>query len=245
VPTYRALEQLTYGQIDVTYGDLESPDDGPDGGTVAGLTGTTVGQLDVSISKIGSGTVSDLLDLSCPGNPEALRYRAARRLSHSAFSCGHVFYFQRWDLIERAFAVWRGNRTFDEAWEELVAAFLIDATSSALQVRPRLSELYEILRRELRRRIEVELLGRTSDSGDVAERMKQVAQPPDAAELLEDAEARVDLYTLLGRLNAEDERLLWDYYDPGADRDELAANYHIKPATLRKRVERALDKVTK
>jgi DNA-directed RNA polymerase specialized sigma24 family protein len=105
--------------------------------------------------------------------------------------------------------------------------------------------VYEEWRRLLRPAIEKELLGRTLDQGDPAERLAaQAAEDlPTPAEIMALAEERVDVLLLLRNLNAAEAATLLAYHAPGANHNALAAELGVSPEALRVRMYRALRRV--
>lgn len=224
---YDSLGWLTYGDMDVTYGDLD--DDHP---------------------------IGALLTLVSPTETEDDRNHAAHRLARDWFSRAYVFHPNRWRLLEDAFNRERGDRTFQEAWEDLVVPEILAAADPRKGAKP-LTEWHAGIRAHLRRAVEKLLLGRTTDAGDPYRRLtdnlsNQPIRTRPGAEKQRDlpttdralvfAELRIDALLRLQQLPQEERALLLEYCtsdDPTA----LSAAHGITPVALRKRIERIRRKV--
>ena len=167
------------------------------------------------------------------------REGAARRLAAKHVTHRAVFHPNRWQLIRDAFDNWRGERSLADAWEDLVAAYILEAISEL----PRdtlLGDVWPSLRRRLRPTIERELLGRTLDTkssmGDLSENVT-----PSSLDLLQEAAAvRLDFLVACRRLSPEDRALLLEYSGASpAEHVALAARLGIRPDLLRRRVANA------
>ncbi len=195
-----------------------------------------VEELSVALSE--GSFLSDFLPLLADSSEDQARYEAARRLAARHLRPKTVEYELRWNQLEDAFYAWRGGRGFDEAWEDLVVAHIFDACGDMLDCT--LGEAFVVMRRRLRSAIERDLLGRTLDSGDVAEKLMLDPSEGRATpeEILEFAELRLDFLLALEKLPAEDRILLCEYVDPSCDRRALAQRRNISYDALRQRVSR-------
>jgi hypothetical protein len=178
--------------------------------------------------------IRDLGTLCDMGSPTGERVAAARRLVRGVFSCGHIFHPDRWAQLQHAFVAWRGERSFNTAWADLVIAELFIAVRE-LSIETPILELYVCCRRRLRVAIERDLIGRTLDSGDPVAKLQ--IDPPMPEEILELAELRVDALVALAKLPPEDAVVILAYH-LSADRQALAAELGISHANLRQRASR-------
>jgi len=200
-----------------------------------------LGDLRLALLWYEQDVLGDLAALLRQNETDARIREATRRLA-GHFSLGLIFAEPRRRLVADAFRrKWldegKGQTDWQTDWQNLVVAFVLIALRKVdVTTTP---ELLQRIRNTLRAEIERELFGRTLDSGDVAKRLQtKGADPQDA---LEAAVTRMDLLIVLGQEKAA---LLLAYYGEYAnDKAWLAKQLGITEATLRKRVERASQKL--
>ena len=179
--------------------------------------------------------LSDLVLVRNVRADDADRTEAARRFARKHATPGAVFYPDRWQLLKDAFCQWQGDRSWLNAWDDLVQARIIEAASELSADTP-LYDVWPSLRRRLRSTIERDLLGRTLDTNaPILVRDEVITRALNAGE--EDVTRRLDFEAALIRLRSRDRETLLQYAEASPnERRALAAALGIGREALRKRV---------
>jgi len=196
--------------------------------------------------------LADVLDLRAQRLSDEAKAQALNRLVDGYFSQGRVFHGARWAQLQAPFNQERGEgEPWGQAWRRVSGPALFLAVRnmpSDLQV----EAVFLHLRREIGKNIERGLLaGETLDEfEDREEKRAPWPEGPEAEERyivveceffglgIERAEAFIDTFKIL---KPEERQFLKDYlrYPPR----KLSEVYHIKEASLRKRLERIRRKL--
>jgi hypothetical protein len=162
------------------------------------------------------------------------------RLIKTYFTKRHVFHVNRWVAggpLDRAFRRQRGDQSFGTAWRDLVLPYLWDIIRDLPEELP-VTEMHAHIRRELRRKIELDLLGRTTDTRAQNEALDEFSLPV-PTDVIALAELRLDVLAALGTFPSKDADLLYGYYGQGRTAEDLAKEYHLTPGAFRQRISRA------
>jgi hypothetical protein len=185
-----------------------------------------------------AGTLlGDLLIVLMADATDEVRQAAAARLLKQSVTQRAIFHPNRWEKLRIPFAEYRGARSFEEAWQDLCLAHLVDACGGMPSRLP-LKDVFAEIRRKLRVAIEKELLGRTQDSGDPVEKLRADQGEATPDEILRLADERLDVLMALQRLPEADAGLLKLYHDPDIDRKQLASDLGMTYVNLRQRARR-------
>jgi len=213
------------------------------------------GALDVLTERfrrdLAPGTYAgDIMLIAFPpdGTREDDRYQAVRRLATRHYTRGHVFHSARWhaqgERLRNAFWQRRGDRSDEEAWLELVLPSLWTAIAGMPEELP-MNEVYDYVRRAVRRAVETELLGHTLDAERYVVSLDEWSDPrvPLVDDIMASCDARLDGLLLLRDLSDDDCELLFAIYVDGVGADLLAADLNITAPALRQRAHRAVHRV--
>lgn len=211
--------------------------------TTFATVGKAVGQVARLQRALGPRSfLNDLVVLANPGVADARRMAAARRLARHHARPQMIFHEARWWQLEIPFRAWRGGRGFWEGWQDLVAPYILMALEDIAQDIP-LSEVWPVLRRRLRRAIELDLLGHTLDGRlRFSAHEGEEAIVPEA--VAEAADLSLELAHSLQVLTPEAQAFLLEYRGVGgAGHKAMARRLRISDDSLRQRASRLLRKV--
>ena len=184
------------------------------------------------------GDVLLVLDPDCADDT---RYQAIRRLATKHLTLRYTYQSstglqRRWSRVRPAFEAYcqEHGLSYTQAWEQLTVPILCDLVLR-LPGDVAFGELRWYLAKALRKEIERELLGRTTDQLDPVDRLVVAEDIPD-----ELADVRLEAWLVLQRLDPLDRDLLVAVFLHERSYSELAAQHGVSEKTIRRRLMNAL-----
>lgn len=197
------------------------------------------GWIDLLHRPFAPGTFyGDLLALANPQQDPAVRLEAAERLVrvhlNRRFLYGTTPGLQaRWTKVRPAFLAYcrESGLSPQQAWQQLTLGIVTELVYEARQLP--LKAVRGYMAREMRKRIERELLGRTADEREPEEQLVDQSLP------VELHDVRLEVMLALSCLDPLERQLLTEALVEGWSHRELAERYRTSIATLSRIVRRA------